>query len=126
MGILRDMTLTRSPKRSLIAAVAVAALVPAGVVASAQGSTATAAKTKTVTLKGKKFHPATVTIKKGGKVKWVWKDGAVPHNVTSTGHKFKSSTLKTSGTFTVTFKKKGTFKYTCTIHPGMKGKVIVH
>lgn len=115
----------RKSRRAVVAAVAVTALVPSGVVASAQAFKASAAATKTVNLKNKRFSPATVTISKGSKVKWVWADPGhkVPHNIIAS--KFKGASLRKSGTYTVTFKKKGTFTYLCSIHPGMNGKVIV-
>jgi plastocyanin len=75
-----------------------------------------------VTLKAMKFSPATVTIRKGGKVTWTWKDGGVPHDVVGSGFR---SRVVASGTFRRTFKKTGTFRYVCSIHAGMKGKVVV-
>jgi plastocyanin len=86
---------------------------------------ARAASTHTVTLKNLEFHPGTVSIHRGDSVKWVWRDGETEHNVT--GHGFHSRT-QTSGSYTVRFTRKGTFKYDCTIHvaEGMKGKIVVH
>ncbi|MDO8211334.1 plastocyanin/azurin family copper-binding protein [Conexibacter sp. CPCC 206217] len=81
------------------------------------------AATKTVTLKNIAFNPARVTIKKGDRVTWVWRDADVRHNVTSS--KFKSSSTRSSGTYSVTFGKTGTFAYRCTLHPGMTGSVVV-
>jgi plastocyanin len=86
---------------------------------------ARAASTHTVTLENLEFHPANVSIHRGDSVKWVWRDGETEHNVT--GHGFHSKT-QTSGSYTVRFTRKGTFKYDCTIHvaEGMKGKIVVH
>jgi len=67
-----------------------------------------------------------VTVRRGGTVTWTWNDGRVSHNVTSSGTKrFKSSTTKATGTYRVRFTKAGTYRYICTIHPGMLGKVVV-
>ena len=76
---------------------------------------------KTVAAKDDFFSPKTVTISKGSKVTWKFV-GDNPHNV-----KFNSfgSSIKTSGTYTRTFRNKGTFRYVCTIHTGMTGKVVV-
>ena len=114
--------MTSKFRRGIIAAVAVAALVPAGIIATADGATTT----KVVTLKAKRFHPASVTITKGSKVKWVWSDPGhnVPHNIVAS--KFKGTGIKMSGSYTVKFSKAGTFTYKCSIHPGMVGKVVVH
>ena len=84
------------------------------------------AATKTVSVKDNFFSPKSLTVKKGTKVKWSWK-GSAPHNVTVTSGpvKFHSST-QTSGSFSKTFSKKGTYKIVCTIHaPGMKMTVKV-
>jgi plastocyanin len=89
---------------------------------AAAGPAAHAAKTTTVTLKDISFKKSTVRITKGSSVTWIWDDGSTPHNVTF--HARHSKTQKT-GTYTMRFTKAGTFKYHCTIHPGMNGKVVV-
>jgi plastocyanin len=81
-----------------------------------------AAGTTTVTLKDISFKKSTVMIAKGASVRWLWKDGDAPHNVTfATKH---SKTQKT-GSYSLRFARTGTFRYHCTIHPGMDGKVVV-
>ena len=87
--------------------------------------TATAA-TRGVVLRDIAFKPATVKIHRGDRVRWRWDDGDTPHNVTSRGKaRFTSSTTKSSGTYVVRFRRPGTYRYVCTIHPGMAGRVIV-
>lgn len=67
------------------------------------------------------FSEAEVTISKGEKVVWAFKEGK--HNVTGKG--FKSGNLR-SGTYKHVFEQKGTFKYRCTLHqPDMDGVVKV-
>ena len=39
--------------------------------------------------------------------------------------KFTSSSIKDSGTHRYTFKKTGTYKYECTLHDGMTGRIKV-
>jgi plastocyanin len=97
------------------------------VVAAPVSSTpAGAASVKTVVLENIDFSPATVTIRRGGSVRWAWKDKEVSHNVTSRGRsRFRSSPTKLTGTYTVRFKRKGTYRYVCTIHANMVGKVVV-
>jgi plastocyanin len=84
-----------------------------------------ASGTHTVVLQGLRFHPSTLSIKRGESVTWVWRDGSIPHNVTGPG--FKSHT-QSHGSFSVRFTHSGTFNYRCTIHAmvGMVGKIIVH
>jgi plastocyanin len=87
---------------------------------------ADAAVTKRVVLKDIDFSPATVTIQRGSSVRWVWMDPMVSHDVTSRGKlRFRSSDTRLTGTHTVRFRSKGTYRYVCTIHPNMLGKVVV-
>jgi plastocyanin len=104
-------------KRSIaaVAALAAAAAVTAPA-ALASGTTAT------VTLKHSSFIRSTVHIHRGDSVKWLWKDPTVPHNVTFA---HMHSTTRQKGTYTLRFTRAGTFRYHCTIHPGMDGRVVV-
>ena len=87
---------------------------------------APAATTKQVVLEDIEFKPARVTVRRGDRVRWVWRDVRTPHNVASRGrHRFRSSATKTTGTHVVRFRKRGAHLYVCTIHPGMAGKVTV-
>jgi len=86
---------------------------------------ARSASTHAVTLKEHMFHPRTLNINRGDKVKWLWRDGETEHNVTF--HGFHSRTMA-SGSYTVRFSHGGSFRYLCTIHAaeGMHGKIVVH
>ena len=78
-----------------------------------------------VTMKDIKFHPSKVTIKKGQTVVWTNED-SVGHDVTS--DTFKSGSpggIENGQTFQHKFPKKGTFKYQCSVHPGMTAEVVV-
>ena len=95
-----------------------------GVAAGAAALPATGATTKTVRVKDDFFSPKKLTIKKGTKVVWTWK-GKHRHNVSEANGKWGSGT-KRKGTFSHTFKSKGTFLVFCTIHaPDMQMKVHV-
>jgi plastocyanin len=104
---------------ALVAVTSAASLTPA---LAATPPHAHAASTTTVTLKDISFKKSTVKIAKGGSVKWLWKDGDTPHNVTFAT---KHSRTQKSGSYSLRFARTGTFKYHCTIHPGMDGKVVV-
>ena len=80
------------------------------------------AKTTDIGLKALKFTPAKVTVAKGAKVNFVWKE-KVAHNIVVDA-KHKSPTLN-KGVWTTSFDKAGTYKYKCTIHPGMNGEITV-
>lgn len=71
------------------------------------------------------FDPQTVTVNVGDTVEWV-NDGIYQHNAVSDDHTtFKSPILNPKGTWRYTATKKGTFPYICTLHPTMKGTLIV-
>lgn len=110
-------------KRRLIPMVGLA-LAAAPFVATTTG-VAGAAAAKTVTLKNINFSPKTVSIHKGGKVRFVWKDGSIKHDVRFSNGGFKASRLQSKGSETLTFKKKGTFHFFCSVHSNMKGTVKV-
>lgn len=72
------------------------------------------------------FQPATVTVHPGDTVEWKNED-SVPHTATgdSTKPAFDSSTIQPGATWRYDAKEKGTYNYICTIHPYMKGTLIV-
>ena len=70
------------------------------------------------------FTPAEITIAPGTTVRWVNHDD-IPHTVVETNRAFKSRTLDTDDSFTMTFMSSGSFGYFCSLHPHMTGKVIV-
>lgn len=80
----------------------------------------------TVTIKDFKFSPATLNVKVGTKVTFVQQD-SVPHDASGSGDSglIDSPTLSKGQTYTVTFTKAGTYPYICSIHPYMKGSVVV-
>jgi plastocyanin len=70
------------------------------------------------------FSPATLTIKVGTTVTWTNKDSTT-HTVISDNGVFQSGNMAPNATFTYTFNNAGTFPYHCSIHPSMKGTVVV-
>lgn len=78
------------------------------------------------------FTPSEVTIDVGSKVTWINDDAA--HTVSSgdlsadpdtVGTVFDSGLFMAGKTFSYTFEEAGEFPYLCTVHPWMKGLVIV-
>ena len=71
-------------------------------------------------------NEAVDTIAVNGTVTWTW-SGASSHSVASTGSpSFTSSTIKTSGTYQVTFPNAGTYTYDCAVHgAAMTGRIVV-
>ena len=70
------------------------------------------------------FAPETLTVPVNTAVTWTNKDD-IPHVIASTDGLFKSKGLDTDDHFSYTFAKPGTYKYFCSIHPKMTGKIIV-
>jgi plastocyanin len=85
-----------------------------------------AAGPRTVVVENIDFQPRAAKITKGATVRWSFRDGATPHNVVSRGTpRFRSSPVKTRGSYEVRFRRAGTYRYVCTLHPGMAGRVVV-
>jgi amicyanin len=70
------------------------------------------------------FIPSEITVAPGTTVTWV-NNEAMPHTVVDANKGFRSKTLAKDATFSFTFTTAGDFDYVCSIHPNMKGKVIV-
>jgi plastocyanin len=70
------------------------------------------------------FSPTSVTIAVGDTVTWR-NTGDAPHNATADDGSFSTPTINNGQSASHTFSQAGTFSYTCTIHPQMKGTVRV-
>jgi plastocyanin len=81
----------------------------------------------TVVIKNFAFDPSTLTVKSGTVVKWTNQDGASHAIVSDTGSPaaFSSDSLSTGASYSYTFTQPGTYTYHCSIHPSMKGTIIV-
>jgi plastocyanin len=95
------------------------------------GNSVTIAAGSSVPSNGKFFEPPNLTASKGTTVTWTNADSTL-HTVTSgsaeagnSGTEFDSSYLAAGKTFQHPFNTAGTFDYYCTLHPWMKGKVVV-
>ena len=77
-----------------------------------------------VTIDNFAFAPATLTVKVGSTVTWTNKDEE-PHTVAASDGSFHSPGMGTGATFSHTFSTAGKFDYVCSIHPMMRGTVVV-
>jgi plastocyanin len=112
--------------------------VPLVLVSCSSGSTGTgsvttvgpaAAQTATVEMRNDlKYHPSTVKARVGKVTLTVSNTESVPHDLVfddpSLG-KITNLDGKESKLLVVTFAQAGTFRFACTIHPGMTGEVVV-
>jgi plastocyanin len=109
--------------RKLVAVVVVLTCL-AGLAASA------VAGTKTVDITDFAFGPARMTIRHGTRVTWYWNNTQAPHNVTSyktpSGvHSVHSGTFTGYHTFGHTFRRKGTYRFLCSVHSEMRMRITV-
>jgi plastocyanin len=111
---------------AVVAATAIALVVPA-VTAEARvsrrgmGPLGTVERVRMVD--GDRFRPATLTVARGTRVRWMNADN-VSHTTTSnTG--IWSATLSPGERFARRFRRAGEFNYRCTIHTGMTGRIVV-
>ena len=75
------------------------------------------------------YIPSLIVIEKGKQVTWVNEDSAF-HSITSGFYNtptdlFDSGHLDPFESYTLTFDETGTYDYFCTLHPWMKGQVVV-
>ncbi|OSC23798.1 amidase [Mycobacterium vulneris] len=77
-----------------------------------------------VSIDGFAFAPVTLTVPVGTTVTWTNRDEE-PHTVAASDGSFHSPGMGTGATFTHTFSTAGTFDYVCSIHPMMRGTVVV-
>jgi len=71
------------------------------------------------------FRPRTITVVRGTRVRWVNR-GDNPHTSTSNRDVWDSGLLDPGEAYSRVFRREGTFKYHCSVHPAvMKGTVTV-
>lgn len=75
-----------------------------------------------VNIRGSAFDPAVLKVKQGTTITWINND-SVPHQIKASP--FSSDSLKKGQSFSYTFNNVGNFDYFCSIHPQMKGLIIV-
>ncbi len=77
-----------------------------------------------VSIQSFSFGPQTLTIPAGTTVTWTNSD-SVTHTVTAMDGSFDSGNLTPGQSFSFTFTTPGTYSYHCSIHPFMRGQVVV-
>ncbi len=112
---------SRHPRR-LAGALLTAAFLVTGVAGVASGQAIGGAKPLEVGMKSLKFTPEKAKAKVGQNISFVWKENVAHNVVIDNAHKSKT---QSKGAWTTKFDKAGTYKYTCTIHPGMKGELTI-
>jgi plastocyanin len=70
-----------------------------------------------------RFRPGRLTVDRGTRIRWV-NAGSLSHTTTSDDGDWDRR-LSPGDTFTRRFRRAGTFSYRCTIHPEMRGTIVV-
>ena len=80
----------------------------------------------TVIIKDFAFMPQKLSVDAGTMVTWKHDDKVI-HDVAATNPlgSFTSENMQRGDKFTITFSEPGEYEYYCSIHPSMKGKIIV-
>src|SRR6185312_7623224 len=128
-----DIPMLRTP---LAAVLAVGVLISAGCGQSPVAATAAPSAEMSITappqpaganqviIDGFAFAPVTLTVPTGTTVTWTNRDEE-PHTVAASDGSFHSPGMGTGAIFAHTFSTAGTFDYVCSIHPMMRGTVVV-
>lgn len=110
------MSTIRKAALSLLVAVSAGPLIA--------GTAAAGADPAEVRISQHRYEPSAITVQRGATIRWV-NDDDDPHTVTSDGGAFASRGIDTREEFTFTFDAPGRYPYHCTLHPLMKGSVVV-
>ncbi len=70
------------------------------------------------------FAPTPLTVALGTTVTWVNRDD-IPHAIYCPALNLRSHALDTNDSFVHTFDQAGTYDYICSIHPHMRGRIVV-
>lgn len=70
------------------------------------------------------YRPRSISVPKGTRIRWTNR-GSLLHSTTSTKGLWDSGLLDPGERFSRVFRRAGTFRYACTIHPAMTGRIVV-
>ncbi len=79
--------------------------------------------THTIVIDGLKYDPEAVTVHAGDTIVWVNKD-PFPHTVTAAGT-FDSGSIAAGKSWKYVARKRGDYRYVCTLHPNMSATLKV-
>ncbi len=92
---------------------------------SQNGNFSAGQRSAEVTIRNMMFTPSQVTVVRGTTVTWT-NDDSMSHTVTiDQGTGPKSSNIAPGASFAYTFNQSGSYQYHCSIHPSMRGTIVV-
>ncbi|RJF97023.1 copper-binding protein [Noviherbaspirillum cavernae] len=112
------------PARNRLRYLAVATCVVTALLSVDRDTHADPPRTRTVVIEALRYTPQTLEVNSGDTVIWRNKD-PFPHTVTSEGRGFDSGEIADGKSWKFKASQKGSFPYVCTLHPTMKGSLIV-
>lgn len=120
----RSFRAIAAPAALLLAAFCAAALVSNS--RSAVAAPAASAKPPPITISNYMFKPGVLTVARGATVTWINEDEDV-HTIKSKDgpETFQSPALETGAHYGFTFHHAGTYHYVCSVHPYMRGAIVV-
>ncbi|HLE06242.1 MAG TPA: plastocyanin/azurin family copper-binding protein [Candidatus Nanoarchaeia archaeon] len=77
-----------------------------------------------VVIQGFSFVPETLDVSVGDSVVWLNNNSAV-HTIVADDGSFSSGVLNNGGFYSFTFTVPGIYEYHCSVHPSMRGVIIV-
>jgi plastocyanin len=80
---------------------------------------------KTVTIERFAYAPSPLRVDPGTKIVFDNEDGSITHTATAKNGAFDTGDIKVGTTKSIVLRKPGVYKYYCTIHPFMHGKIVV-
>jgi plastocyanin len=115
---MRSVTAFAHPMIHAAVITAVSLLLDGGMTASAF------AAEHLVLIEGMKYKPESLTVKQGDTIVWKNED-FFPHTVTALTGGLSSPQIESTGSWKYIAQKKGSYGYICTLHPIMKGFLVV-
>ena len=94
---------------------------------TSSSSSSQAAMTGSIDIKNMMFTPSQITVAKGGTVTWTNND-SVAHTVVDDLSNVgvpSSNDIQPGSIYSFKFTKTGSFQYHCSIHPSMRGTIVV-
>jgi amicyanin len=119
LGSCKPQSVRRALRRIVLSAA-----LASGPCLAEEPNNAGAGPVATVGMDHSTFIPSEITVAPGTTVTWV-NNEAMPHTVVDQNKGFRSKMLAKDARFSFTFTTTGDYDYLCSIHPNMKGKVIV-
>lgn len=86
---------------------------------------ASSAAKKKVTIERFAYDPSPLRVDAGTKIVFDNEDGSITHTATAKNGSFDTGDIKVGTTKSIVLRKPGVYKYSCTIHPFMHGKIVV-